>query len=178
MVGVESTVLDLCSPVPTILRPGGISLEALRSVLSNVQLASQQKNKSERDEAAIEAHKSPGQLLIHYAPTTPMILYEGSLDAMRAAMLAEVERRCELGEQVGVLIADEDTGVFQDSGAVVHTLGAASDPGQVASALFAGLRALEDAGVQVMLCRSFDSSGLGLAIRDRLYRAASQRIVV
>jgi L-threonylcarbamoyladenylate synthase len=177
-VGVESTVLDLCSPVPTILRPGGISLEALRFVLPDVQLASHHKSVGEDDETAMEAHKSPGQLLIHYAPTTPLILYEGALDAMRTAMLAEVRRRRELGERVGVLIADEDSSVFQDSGAVLHSLGAASNPGQIASVLFAGLRELEDADVQVMLCRSFDERGLGLAIRDRLYRAASEKVNV
>lgn len=177
-VGVESTVLDLCSLVPTILRPGGISMEALRSVLLGVQLASDLKNKTGGEETAMEAHKSPGQLLIHYAPTTPLILYEGTIDAMRAAMLAEVRHRQASGARVGVLIANEDIGVFQDSGAVVHSLGDASNPGQVASTLFAGLRSLEEAGVQVILCRNFDSSGLGLAIRDRLYRAASKRLSV
>jgi L-threonylcarbamoyladenylate synthase len=177
-VGVESTVLDLCSPVPTILRPGGISLEALRAVLPDVRLASQQKSADKDDEVTMEAHKAPGQMLIHYAPTTPLILYEGSLEAMREAMLAEVQLHREAGERVGVLIADEDISVFQDSGAILHSLGNARAPEQIASALFAGLRALEDAGVQVILCRSFDERGLGLAIRDRLNRAASKRVSV
>jgi L-threonylcarbamoyladenylate synthase len=177
-VGVESTVLDLCSPTPTILRPGGISLESLRSVLPDVQLATHQKSAGNDDETSLEAHKAPGQMLIHYAPSTPLILYEGSLDAMRAAMLAEVQRRLQAGERVGVLIADEDTSVFQESAAVIHSLGDARAPEQIASALFSGLRTLEDADVQVILCRSFDERGIGLAIRDRLYRAASERVSV
>jgi L-threonylcarbamoyladenylate synthase len=177
-VGVESTVLDLCSPVPTILRPGGISLEALRSVLPDVQLASHRKSASKSDETAVEANKSPGQMLIHYAPTTPLILYEGPVDAMRAAMLAQVEQRRAMAEQVGVLIADEDLPVFQDSGALVQSLGNSANVEQIASSLFAAMRALEEAGVQVILCRSFDVSGLGLAVHDRLLRAASERVAV
>ena len=87
---------------------------------------------------------------------------------MHGAMLAEVRRRRENGELVGVLVADEDIPVFQESGALAQSLGDATAPAQVAATLFAGLRALEAAGVDVILCRSFDEQGLGLAVRDRL----------
>jgi L-threonylcarbamoyladenylate synthase len=76
-----------------------------------------------------------------------------------------------------VLVADEDIPTFEESGALVYSLGDAAKPEQVAATLFAGLRALEEAGVQVILCRSFAEHGLGLAIRDRLLRAASGKIV-
>ncbi|SRR6266571_6136212 len=179
-VGVESTVLDLCSAVPTILRPGGVSLEALRTVLPEVQLATRHNVKravAHRETGEIEAQKSPGQLLTHYAPTIPLLLFEGTPEAMRSAMLAEVQRRREQGEQVGVLVADEDVSAFQGSGALIQSLGNAADSEQVAAALFAGLRALEEAKVRVILCRSFDEHGLGLAIRDRLLRAAGGKVV-
>jgi L-threonylcarbamoyladenylate synthase len=91
-------------------------------------------------------------------------------------MLAEVQRRRAQGEQVGVLIAGEDIAAFQDSGARIYTVGSAAIPEQVASRLFAGLRALEEAGVQVILCRSFAQEGLGLAIRDRLLKAAGGKV--
>src|SRR5258706_11596668 len=173
-VGVESTVLDLCSEMPGILRPGGVSLEALRSVLPDVQPPMQRHVKHADEE---EAQKAPGQLLTHYAPAIPLLLFDSSLEAMRCAMLDELRSRQMLGEHIGVLIADEDAVVFQDSGAVIQTLGSAGDPKQVATALFAGLRALETAGVDVILCRNFDEHGLGLAIRDRLLKAAGGRVV-
>ena len=173
-VGVESTVLDLCSDVPGILRPGGVSLEALRSILPDVQ-PPMQRNRKHRDEE--EAQKAPGQLLTHYAPAIPLLLFDGSLEAMHYAMLDELRRRRARGERVGVLIADEDAVVFQDSGAVIQTLGNANNPKQIATSLFAGLRALETAGVDVILCRNFDEYGLGLAIRDRLLKAAGGKVV-
>jgi L-threonylcarbamoyladenylate synthase len=77
---------------------------------------------------------------------------------------------------VGVLIADEDVAALQESGARIYTVGNAAIPEQVASRLFAGLRTLEEAGVQVILCRSFEREGLGLAVRDRLLKAAGGNV--
>ncbi len=169
-VGVESTILDLCSTVPTILRPGGVSLEALRHVLPTVQLSQKITHNDN------EAQRVPGQLLTHYAPAIPLFLFEGTPEAMHMAMLAEVQQYQTRGERVGVLIADEDISAFQDSSAHIYTLGSAAVPEQMATRLFAGLRALEEAGVQAILCRSFEEQGLGLAIRDRLLKAAGSKI--
>lgn len=177
VVGVESTVLDLCAEIPTILRPGGVSLEALREVLPEVQFLKRHTSEHKEDPVMEEAQRAPGQMLTHYAPGIPLLLFDGSAEAMRSAMLREVQQRREQGEEVGVLVADEDVVAFQASGARLFTLGNAAAPEQVAAALFVGLRALEEAGVQVILCRNFAEHGLGLAIRDRLLRAASGNIV-
>lgn len=177
-VGVESTVLDLCSDIPTILRPGGISLEALQAVLPDVRYSPRHELDQEDGQRETQAQRSPGQLLTHYAPTIPLILYEGSVEAMLPAMLAEARRRQNASERVGVLVADENVAAFAASGALIRSLGSADAPEQIASSLFAALRELELAGVQVILCRSFDQSGLGLAVHDRLLRAASERVVV
>src|SRR5436189_1003199 len=88
-VGVESTVLDLCSSAPTILRPGGVSLEALRAVLPDVQPPQLIKA------AHTSALQSPGQLLTHYAPVVPLLLFDGPQETVRTAMLAEVRHRLE-----------------------------------------------------------------------------------
>lgn len=173
-IGVESTVLDLCSEVPRILRPGGVGLEALRTVLPDVQPPIHRKVVGEREEFVTE--KAPGQLLTHYAPSIPLLLFDGAVEAMRASMLAELRRRRVLGERVGVLMADEDMPVFRDSGALIQSLGSANDPAGVAASLFASLRALEEAQVQVILCRNFGDQGLGLAIRDRLLKAAGGQV--
>jgi L-threonylcarbamoyladenylate synthase len=171
-VGVESTVLSLCTRVPTILRPGGTSLEQLQQVLPNVQLASQEESSEEKT-----AYASPGQLPIHYAPHVPTFLYDGPVEAMRAAMLAEIRRKQAEQQQVGVLVANEDVTAFKESGAYVYAVGSESSPQQVATRLYAGLRVLEDASVSVILCRTFPQHGLGLAVRDRLLKAAGSNII-
>jgi len=167
-------VLDLCSETPRILRPGGVSLEALRSVLPDVQPPAQRRTEVEDED--IFAKKAPGQLLTHYAPTVPLVLFDDTVETMRSAMLAEIQRRCEQGEHVCVLLAEEDIPTFQDSGALLYSPGSADDLKQVAANLFAGLRTLEEAHVQVILCRNFGDQGLGLAIRDRLLKAAGGKV--
>jgi len=173
-IGVESTVLDLCSEVPRILRPGGVSLETIRTELPDVQAPMQPRAEGGNED--ILAKKAPGQLLKHYAPTIPLLLFDGTVEAMRASMLAEAHRRCARGERVGVLVAAEDVPSFRESGALIHALGSSENPPEVAAALFAGLRALEEAQVQVILCRNFGDQGLGLAIRDRLLKAAGGKV--
>jgi L-threonylcarbamoyladenylate synthase len=172
-VGVESTVLNLCSAIPTILRPGGVSLEGLRSVLPEVRPPEQRVTAQADNEAQV----APGQLMMHYSPSIPLLLFDGSPAMMRAAMLAELKRRQAKGEIVGVLVADEDIAAFEESGALIRSLGDSARPAQIANNLFAGLRALEDAQAQIILCRNFDDAGLGLAIRDRLLKAAGGKVI-
>jgi L-threonylcarbamoyladenylate synthase len=172
VVGVESTILDLSASIPTVLRPGGVSLEALRAVLPEVCLPDRRLALADE-----QAQKAPGQLSTHYAPAIPLIVFDGSEEAMRTAILAELHRRMAHGERVGILVADADLPTFQESSALIYTLGDASNPAQVASALFASLRTLEEAQVQVILCRNFSAHDLGLAIRDRLGRAAGGQVI-
>ncbi len=171
-VGVESTILDLSTEPPTLLRPGGVSLEALRGILPEICLPTPREAQAEG-----QAQKAPGQLTTHYAPAIPLLLFEGSEEAMRDAMLKEISTRAARGERVGVLIADADVPAFQGDNLLVRSLGDASKPDQLAANLFASLRALEDAQVQVILCRTFPLRELGLAVRDRLGRAAGGKVV-
>jgi len=174
-IGVESTVLDLCSDKPRILRPGGISLEALRTLLPDVQPPVQRNKVGEVEESV--AKKAPGQLLTHYAPSVPLLLFDGTIEEMHTSMLAEIRQRYAKGEQVGVLIAEEDIPIFQGTHACVYSAGSENDLMQVAAHLFAGLRSLEEARVEVILCRNFGEQGLGLAIRDRLMKAAGGKFI-
>lgn len=170
-VGVESTILDLSADVPIILRPGGVSLEALREVLPETRPPVSRTAPEE------QIQRAPGQLTTHYAPAVPLLLYDGSEEAMRAAMRAEFQRRSARGERVGLLVADTDLPAFQEDDALLYTLGDATHPAQIAAHLFSSLRALEAARVQVILCRNFAAHDLGLAVRDRLTRAAGGHII-
>lgn len=171
-VGVESTVLDLCANVPTLLRPGGISLEALRAVLPTVQHV----RKKPEQTIENEGQRSPGQMLIHYAPSVPAWLFEGSTEQIHTAMRTAIRKHQAQGERVGALIAEEDFPALQASGASLYVLGSITTPAQVAARLFAGLRTLEEDGVQIILCRNFEEQGIGLAIRDRLLKATGGKI--
>ncbi len=171
-VGVESTILDLTTPMPTLLRPGGISLEALRRIVPEVQQVQRASHPQEG-----ETVTAPGQMQTHYAPAVPTYLYEGTPGKVLAALKAEVERCTARGEQVGLLLAEEDLAAFTGSEARIYCAGSIENTEEVAVHLFAGLRTLEEAGVQVILCRSFAVQGLGLAIRDRLLKASGGKVI-
>lgn len=163
-IGVESTVLDISTSPARILRPGGVTREMLESVIGPVTVLGQ-KRKAE------PGLPSPGLLEKHYAPRAEMILFVGQHagDAL-TAYLAEQS----LVRKVGVLAADEEAGALEQAGAVVYRLG--SDLNSIARHIYAGMRWLDGQGVDLILCRDYGESGLGLAIRDRLTRAAGKVI--
>jgi L-threonylcarbamoyladenylate synthase len=180
-VGVESTVLDLSTPVPTILRPGAITLEMLREILPEVR-AREGAPEAGAAEAASSPQRSPGLLEKHYSPRAPLTLYEGA-DAL-AAMARDANIALADGRTVGVLITTDDEPMFVraiGSGATglqTFIVGPSHDLAAIASNLYAGLRSLDAAGVDIVLAHGVPSeSGIGVAIRDRLRRASAGRIV-
>lgn len=173
-VGVESTVLDVSVVPACILRPGGVSREALQEVLGAVDVF-----KGGEGQEKQGAQPSPGMMTRHYAPRAVLTLFEvRDVPAGLRRMAAEAERYLRHGQRVGVLIALEDRPFFEDLNVEIVTIGSATQAGQIAYHLYAGLRSLDMSGVDVILTRDFGVEGLGLAIRDRLRRAASRVVQV
>ncbi|MBI4885587.1 MAG: threonylcarbamoyl-AMP synthase [Acidobacteria bacterium] len=162
-VGVESTVLDLTVDPPVVLRFGAIDLESLRRVVPRVQATP--------PAAAGGAMPSPGLLPQHYSPRTPLTLCRGD-----AASFAEVvSRTMAEGRRVGVLATSEDAAALGHTPTAVADLGSGHDARGVAARLYAALRELDAAQLDVILVRDFPrDDGLWRALRDRLRRAAAR----
>ncbi len=171
-VGVESTVIDLTGAMPTILRPGAITLEMIRDVLPHAQMG----HLPAHDAGSM---KSPGLLSKHYSPRAPLTLYEGEGAAVAARMSADAAEALARGQRVGVIAANGDRIEAGHPGDIrVETLGREDDSAAVAANLYSSLRALDIQGVDVILARSFPhQSGLGVAVHDRLRRAAAGRVI-
>ncbi len=164
-LGVESTVLDLSTTPARILRPGGVTREQLEALLGPVDLLHERIHEE-------KGLPSPGLLEKHYAPRAEMILFGG--EAAAASMQAHLADLLAAGRTVGVMAADEEAGAFERPGVRVFRLGSSAILEEIARSLYAGMRALDAEGVDVILCRDFGEGGLGLAIRDRLTKAATQ----
>ena len=168
-VGVESTVLDLSGEVPTILRPGAVSLEMLRAVLPRV-------DRREGDALPSGAMPSPGLLERHYSPRAPLTVYDGS-DAV-ARLVRDACASIAQGQRLGIMAADDDRAALADverlaPRVAIAYLGAERDLATVASRLYAAMRELDMSGVNRILVRGFaGDQGLAVAIRDRLRRAS------
>jgi L-threonylcarbamoyladenylate synthase len=114
---------------------------------------------------------SPGLLAKHYAPKAKMILFRGRNAPQSLAN--HLKEAHSAGQKVGVLALEgNEADTLELAGAVVCRLGADLD--SVARQVYAGMRLLDSLGVDLILCRDFGVSGLGLAIRDRLTRAAAR----
>ena len=160
-VGVESTVLDPTTDPPIIYRPGGVTAEQIRSILGSVKVA-------ERPVSANvppESLESPGLGIRHYAPRARLILVESEA-ALHAALATE-----SAVHRTGVLLPSGWAKPEQN--VTVLPWGSWSQPESLAHDLYQQLRALDDLGVEVIVCPMPPPDGIGLAIRDRLRKAAS-----
>jgi L-threonylcarbamoyladenylate synthase len=177
-VGVESTIVDCTVTPPVILRAGGVTLEALRAVVPEIRL-----RHGHGDET--RAQVAPGQLLRHYAPSSPMTLYVGPTEAVCARVAADARTLAARGQRVGVLVPAEDALALAPAVAalaaqgriLVRAYGTRARPESMASALFATIRNLDRERPDVVLATDAGTSGIGAAIRDRLTRASEGRTI-
>ncbi len=173
-VGVESTVLDVTSDVPVILRPGGVGLEDIKKHVGEVVIGY-------TDQAVEEGEvvRSPGMKYTHYSPKTRVVLVEGDGRAVAAKMSELIDSYSEKNMRVGLLITDETAEhVCADE---MYSLGKRDEPEDAARNLFAGLRYLDgrDVGVNVIIVDgSVKCDGVGVAVLNRLRKAADELIEV
>jgi L-threonylcarbamoyladenylate synthase len=179
-VGVESTVLDLTVDPPAVLRPGAISVEMLRTVIPGVWFpAGPLRGTRPTYVGGAEPMASPGLLSKHYAPRAPMTIYQGEPAAVRHALLAAAREAVAAGRRVGVLATTEDTPLLSGVPVVIADLGSEHDVEAIAARLYAALRDLDAAQVDVILARDVSrDEGLWRAVRDRLHRAAARVVPV
>jgi L-threonylcarbamoyladenylate synthase len=198
-LGIESTVLQVHRDgTLRLLRPGAVTLEALDEVLTRagrppvvrpaLQSSPGETVPGPAPGAAPGTTGSgpapgPGMLLKHYAPRARMRFFRGPPAAAREALLGAAREALARGERVGLLLYREDTphaaGLEEGAGERVRTedLGPAGDAAGVGRRLFAAMRRLDATGVDTILARSLPAGGLGLAIDDRLTRAAGGEVV-
>ena len=166
-IGLESTVLDLTAESPQVLRPGGVLLQDIQAILPDT-------TRSTRYVSESEAATSPGQMLKHYAPRARMLVYSGETDSTIKAMHDAAEQEISLGSTVGILTTDDDVNSYPPQ---VQVIGLGDNLEAISHHLFAAMRKLDAAGVDVIITRDFGREALGAALWDRLVRAAEGRII-
>ena len=174
-IGLESTVLDITSDKPMILRPGAVTREMLQQVVGDVRLDPGISLKS----SAVP--KAPGMKYKHYAPVGELVLLEGTPDRVRAMMEEKVAESLEKGYKTGMLItAEMQVHYFQGhipAAVQVEILGSREQPDQIAANLFRALRSFDEGGCQSIYGEARPRDGVGEAIMNRLCKAAAGRII-
>ena len=163
-VGVESTVVDVSQPVPRLLRPGGITPEMLEEVVGLIEIDPAVTHAL--DEGAVAA--SPGMKYKHYAPKATILLIKGTSEGYVAYVNAH------RGDGVGALCFEEQAAGLQVP-AVPY--GRQDDPASQAHGVFDALRRLDELGIQTAYAACPAEDGMGLAVYNRLLRAAAFQVV-
>jgi L-threonylcarbamoyladenylate synthase len=156
-IGLESTVLDVTSTPPVILRPGGITQEAIEAVIGPLQKVA----------SVAQRRRSPGTRYRHYSPKARMVLVEEAQPEMLQAAVAQALQH---SERVGCLLHGLEPGHLPPVIQVKRLCGSVAD---YAHGLFSALRALDGLGLDVIVVEGVQEQGLGVAVMDRLRRAAS-----
>lgn len=169
-IGLESTIVDMTSDVPTILRPGYITQEMLSEVLGEVDT-----DKTILSGTSNLAPKAPGMKYRHYAPKGDLVIVEGPSDKVVAYINEETEKHRQKGEKTGV-IGTEETKQFYKAD-LVESAGSRKDEEAIAHLLYAFLRQFDEENVEFMYAESFSTKGMGQAIMNRLLKAAGHKVV-
>src|SRR5262249_18329093 len=114
--------------------------------------------------------RAPGQMERHYAPRTPLVVFAGQGEKTLAAIRAEAEAALAQGKRVGALLPDHEIGQLAGLDVRIESLGA--DLVALSRNLYAALRTLYAARLDLLLTHTYDDEGLGVALNDRLRRAA------
>lgn len=170
-IGVESTIIDCTVNPPLVLRPGGITLEMLKEIDSNIEIDSALKSKPTENFKP----KAPGMKYRHYAPKAHLKIIKGKNEKTIEIINEILENYIEKGNDVAILTTDENLNKF-NSGKVI-SLGSENNLNEIAKNLFETLRKCDDLGVQHILCQGFKEKGVGLAIMNRLNKAAGYDIL-
>jgi L-threonylcarbamoyladenylate synthase len=167
--GLESTVIDACEYPCVVYRPGVISLEQIRATGVDAVMFRELAGKKVLEP---ESLPSPGIGLRHYAPKAKLILIDGNGDALIAAFGDALRQEQHNGATLGLMLPTEFENAATGSEAIIYRWGKWNDTEVLAQRLFAGLRSLDKAGATVIVCPLPAPAGIGVAIRDRLLKAA------
>lgn len=171
-IGVESTVIDMTIQPPQILRSGGMPYEDLVNVLGQVKL---HPLVTADKPIYVDRARSPGMKHKHYAPDAQLIVVEGEINTVTVKVQEIANLHMGKGKKVGIMATDETKSTY--SADIIKSLGSRTDLPVIAKNLFKLLREFDEEKVDVIIAEGIPLKGLGLAVMNRLRKAAGFNIV-
>ena len=168
-VGLESTVIDVTGDVPRVLRPGGVTPERIAEICGAVRV----------DDAVMrplkpgERPRSPGMKYRHYAPEGALTIVRGEARRVAEVICRMYDDALAAGRRPVVLALDGHAAAYGQR----QMLSLGADEGDMARTMFARLRQADALGADALFSEAVDADGLGLAVMNRLNRAAGFNVV-
>ena len=170
-VGLESTVVDMTRDIPLVLRPGGVTPQMLTQVIGPIETDSSVLKPLAPGETA----PSPGMRHRHYAPRGVLTLVSGKPENVCAAIVKLYDEAAAQEKSTCILSCSEHVSKYGSR--YVLDIGSLNHPEEVGVRLFDLLRRMDREGIVCIFSEVVEANGLGLAIMNRLNRAASFRII-
>lgn len=165
--GLESTVLDLTSDIPMILRPGSITKEDLEKVINEVAIDPSLSKKEDNKKA-----KAPGMKYTHYAPNADVYIVSGNENKVIDRINNMIDENSKNNIKTGVMCLSKNEKQYKGE---VIALGDSLEA--VASNLFDVLREMDKRNVDVIYSEAFPTEGVGQAIMNRLLKSAGYKVI-
>lgn len=164
-VGVESTILDASGERPVLLRPGGITVDMIKEICPELKIDSHVLKSVAPDEQP----KCPGMKYKHYAPDAEVTVIEGEMENVRAKINELLKEN--KGIVTGVLTMYDSA---YDDAVIIN---AGRQNSEYARNLFSDLREFDRLGVELVFAEFCENDGVGLAVKNRLYKSAGGRVI-
>lgn len=171
-VGVESTVIDTLSNPPMVLRPGGVTLEELGFVISNIKM-----DPGIHSADSDVVPRSPGMKYTHYSPNAEVIVVNGKMENVTLKILDLVQSVAQKNKKLGILATNETFSHYSKMNAHVISVGTREDMTTIAANLFDVLRTFDEKGIDIIFAEAVEESGLGMAIMNRMNKASGYNII-
>lgn len=167
-IGLESTVLDMSTDIPTLLRPGGVTVSQIEAIIGPIKI-------DDSIHKTVEKPKSPGMKYTHYAPNAKLTIYKGTEVNVMRHIQYEIENANRLNLKNAVITCDEHYKDYANT--IIMSLGSIKKPAELAARLFTCLRECDKLGIEIIYAEAFSEDGLGLALMNRLKKAAGFNII-
>ena len=169
--GLESTIVDVSGEVPMILRPGAVTKEMMEEVVGTVEIDPAILQKP----AADLKPKAPGMKYTHYSPKAEVILVKGETTAVVDEINRLAAEDMAHGLKTGVMATEETKNLYQAD--IVLSLGSRERPEEIGANLFKYLRKFDFLGAERVYSEVFSEEGEGMAIMNRLNKAAGYCVI-
>lgn len=171
-IGIESTIVDLTSDIPTILRPGYITPRMIKEVLGSVEI---DKGILRENKDAGFVPKAPGMKYKHYAPSGELTIIEGEINSVVDKINNLVENKVHEGAKVGVIATTETAKFYKCD--IIRTIGSRNDELSISRGLYKVLREFDEEKVEYIYTEAFTEDEFSNAIMNRLLKAAGYKVI-
>lgn len=167
-IGIESTVLDMSTEIPVLLRPGGITLSQIESIIGPIRI-------DQSIHQTVDKPISPGMKYTHYAPNAHLTIFKGNQLSMIQRIQDEIKKSNLNKQKSAVITCDENIASYKNT--LVLSLGSNKKPDELAHNLFNCLRECDKQHIEVIFAEAFSEDELGFALMNRLNKASGFNII-